>query len=70
MRSYGPIFALILPIALGFVLIFLFTEGAIGIATVLAGSFALVAVAVTAVVFPGDTDESDAGSVRNSRLRL
>jgi hypothetical protein len=69
-RSYAAIFAVVLPIILGFGLIYLFTEGAIGMATVLAGSFALVAIAVTAVVFPEGADESDAGGIRNSRLRM
>ena len=70
MRTYAPILAVILPIILGFGLIYLFTEGTIGMASVLAGSFALVAVAITAVVFPDSSDESDTSGVRNSRLRM
>jgi hypothetical protein len=69
LRTYIAVIAVVLPIILGLGLIYLFTAGAIGVATTLAGSFALVAFAVTAVVFHGDTDEPDADGI-NSRLRM
>ena len=68
MRAYAPIFAIVLPILLGLGLIYLFTQGTIGVATALAGAFALVAFAVTVVVFHGgDEPESDGF---DSRMRL
>jgi hypothetical protein len=70
LRTYIAILAVILPILLGLGLIYLFTAGAIGIATTLAGSFALVAFAVTAVVFHFDADESDADGMSDSRLHM
>jgi hypothetical protein len=62
------VLAIIIPVLLGFGLIYLFAAGVIGIATALAGAFALVAFAVTAVVFHEDRDDPDTGW--NSRLRM
>jgi hypothetical protein len=70
LRTYLAVIALVLPVILGLGLIWLFTTGVIGMATTLACSFALIAFAVTAVVFHGDDDEAEATAVTDSRLRL
>jgi hypothetical protein len=69
-RTYVSVLAVISPILLGLGLIYLFAAGSIGIATVLAGSFALVALAVTGVVFHAGADEADADGATPSRMRL
>ena len=69
LRTYIMPLAIVLPVFLGLGLVYLFTDGAIGIATTLAGSFALVAFAVTAVVFHGDADDADADGVSHPHLR-
>jgi hypothetical protein len=67
-RSYLPVLTIVLPIALGMAVIFLFIEGTIGAATAIAVSFALTAVAVTSVIVTiGADDDSTEGP--ESRLR-
>jgi hypothetical protein len=67
-RMLMPIFTIVLPVALGMAVVFLFIEGAIGVATAIAVSLALTAVAVTAVMVQlGGDDDSTQGP--ESRLR-
>jgi hypothetical protein len=70
LRTYIAVIAVLLPVFLGLGLIYLFTAGAIGVATTLAGSFALIAFAVTAVVFHGDAGETDTDGIPHSRLPM
>ena len=63
-----PIFTIVLPVTLGMAVVFLFIEGTIGVATAIVISFALTAVAVTAVMVQlGSDDDSTQGP--ESRLR-
>jgi hypothetical protein len=67
-RMLMPIFTIVLPVALGMAVVFLFIDGAIGAATAIAVSFALTAVAVTAVmVHLGSDDDSTQGPESNLR---
>lgn len=67
-RSYLPVLTIVLPITLGMAVVFLFIEGNIGAATAIAVSFALTAIAVTAVIqYVGSDDDSTEGP--ESRLR-
>ena len=60
-RAWVPAFAVGLPIVLALGFVFLYTDGAIGLATTIAACFALGAIAVTALLLHGDDDgESDA----------
>jgi hypothetical protein len=67
-RTLQPIVTIVLPIALGLGVVFMFIEGAIGAATAIAVSFALTAVAVTAVNHQLGTDD-DSTQGPESRLR-
>ena len=61
-RVLMPIFTIVLPVTLGMAVVFLFIEGAIGVATAIVISFALTAVAVTAVMVQlGSDDDSTQG---------
>jgi uncharacterized membrane protein HdeD (DUF308 family) len=67
-RVLMPIFTIVLPVVLGMAVVFLFIEGTIGVATAIAISFALTAIAVTAVMVQlGSEDDSTQGP--ESRLR-
>jgi hypothetical protein len=62
LRALVPAFAVGLPIVMGMVLLYFFIDGAIGIATVLAGGFAIYAAVVTALMMHGEEEQdSDSG---------
>jgi Kef-type K+ transport system membrane component KefB len=68
-RTLTPVLAVGLSIIFGLGLLYIFVEGTIGTATALAGSFALVAVAVTAYVLHDDS-EADDGEATGRHMRL
>jgi len=62
MRPFVPLIAIGLPIVLGLALIYLYVDGRIGVATVMAACFALGAVVATALLMHGNDDqEADPG---------
>jgi len=68
-RTLTPALAIGLAIILGLALLYVFVEGTIGMATALAGSFALGAIALTAYVLHDDS-EADDGETTGRHMRL